>query len=374
MSPDTPCPPTRLKSQRIATATLAILLGGFGIWLAATFLPAIAWAAIIAIAIEPVYARAERRWPRLKSMWLPLIVTVLIAVLVLVPLTMGIVEAAREAKYISLWVIDARENGLPEPLWLRNMPYSDQLAAWWQVNLATPEGTAHQLHRFDQSLLMEKSQLLGKDILKRSIIFAFTLVALFFVLRDRATMARQFQRAAGRLFGPAGERVGFQIIRSIRGTIDGLVLVGIGEGAVMAVVYVVAGVPHPLLLGSLTAVAAMIPFGAAVLFAIASGLLVTAGSVGWAVAVFAIGLVVVGVADHFIRPVLIGGATRLPFLLVLIGILGGVESLGLLGLFVGPATMATLILLWRDYVDDGEINGSVPRHGQPDAPPPADRG
>ena len=374
MMADAPAPPARHKSQRIATAALAILLGGFGIWLGATFLPAIAWAVIISIAIEPVYARFEQRWPKLRTMWLPLIVTVLIAVLVLVPLAMGVVEAAREAKYLSLWVIDARENGLPEPMWLKNLPYSDQLAAWWQVNLATPEGTAHQLHRFDQSLIMEKSQLLGKDIFKRSVIFAFTLVALFFVLRDRATMARQFQRAAGRLFGPAGERVGIQIIRSIRGTIDGLVLVGIGEGAVMAVVYVIAGVPHPLLLGSLTAVAAMIPFGAAVLFAIASSLLIMAGSFGWAVAVFAIGLVVVGIADHFIRPVLIGGATRLPFLLVLVGILGGVESLGLLGLFVGPATMATLILLWRDYIDDGEINGSVPLSDRPAAPPPADRG
>ena len=71
------------------------------------------------------------------------------------------------------------------------------------------------------------------------------------------------RRAGDRLLGPAGERVGVQAIRSVRGTIDGLVLVGIGEGAVMAIVYLLLGVPHPLLLGALTAVAAMIPFGAA---------------------------------------------------------------------------------------------------------------
>ena len=374
MSPDAPAPPARHKNQRLATAILAIGLGGFGLWLGATFIPALIWAAIIAIAIEPIYARAEQRWPRGRELWLPLIVTALLAILVLVPLAMGVIEAAREAKYLSLWTVNARENGLPEPEWLKNLPYSQELGTWWQANLATPEGTAHQLHRLDRSMIVEKSQLLGKDILKRGIIFAFTLLALFFVLRDRASMGRQFRLFAGRLFGPAGERVGQQVIRSVRGTIDGLVLVGIGEGAVMAVVYVIAGVPHPLLLGSLTAVAAMIPFGAAVLLAIAAGLLVTAGSVGWAIAVIVIGLVVVGIADHFIRPVLIGGATRLPFLLVLIGILGGVESLGLLGLFVGPAAMATLTLLWRDYVDDGEINGSVPRFDRPAAPPQPDRG
>jgi predicted PurR-regulated permease PerM len=131
------------------------------------------------------------------------------------------------------------------------------------------------------------------------------------------------------------------------------------------VVYVVAGVPHPLLLGTLTAVAAMIPFGAAVLMGIASALLVGQGAVGWAIAVFSIGMVVVAIADHVFRPVLIGSATRLPFLWVLIGILGGVETMGLLGLFVGPATMAALIMLWRDYFTD-ESGRSV----LPDDPPP----
>jgi len=55
-------------------------------------------------------------------------------------------------------------------------------------------------------------------------------------------------------------------------------------------------------------------------------------------------------ADHFVRPVLIGGATRLPFIWVLLSILGGVEGWGLVGLFLGPAVMAALVLLWREWV------------------------
>ena len=54
------------------------------------------------------------------------------------------------------------------------------------------------------------------------------------------------------------------------------------------------------------------------------------------------------VADHFVRPVLIGGSTRLPFVWVLLGILGGVETFGLLGLLLGPALLAVLIALWRE--------------------------
>ena len=77
-----------------------------------------------------------------------------------------------------------------------------------------------------------------------------------------------------------------------------------------------------------------------------------------AVVVVVAGLVVTFVADHFVRPALIGGATRLPFLWVLLGILGGVESFGLLGLFLGPAVMAALVLLWREYTagDDRPVS------------------
>lgn len=64
---------------------------------------------------------------------------------------------------------------------------------------------------------------------------------------------------------------------------------------------------------------------------------------------FGSGVLVVFAADHLVRPTLIGGATRLPFLLVLLGILGGVEIWGLVGLFIGPAVMAALVLLWREW-------------------------
>jgi predicted PurR-regulated permease PerM len=79
---------------------------------------------------------------------------------------------------------------------------------------------------------------------------------------------------------------------------------------------------------------------------------VAQGSVVAAIVVGVLGLAVTFSADHFVRPILIGGATRLPFLWVLLGILGGIEAWGLIGLFVGPAIMAALILMWREYAGD----------------------
>jgi len=176
-------------------------------------------------------------------------------------------------------------------------------------------------------------------------------VALFFLFRDRKTVERQALTACDRLFGPRGERVARQMVASVHGTVDGLVLVGLGEGVILGIVYYFAGVPHPVLLGAFTAVAAMIPFGAALAIAVAALLLVAAGSVTPAIVVAVSGLVVTFAADHFVRPALIGGTTKLPFLWVLLGILGGVETFGLLGLFVGPAVMAALVLLWREFTE-----------------------
>jgi predicted PurR-regulated permease PerM len=72
------------------------------------------------------------------------------------------------------------------------------------------------------------------------------------------------------------------------------------------------------------------------------------GKVLSGIGVVVFGFLVVFVVDHFIRPYVIGGATRIPFLLVLLGILGGLSSLGMVGLFVGPALMAIFTAVWRD--------------------------
>jgi predicted PurR-regulated permease PerM len=116
----------------------------------------------------------------------------------------------------------------------------------------------------------------------------------------------------------------------------------------LGVVYYFTKLPHPILFGMFTAVAAMIPFAAAIAVGLAALVLLGNGAFGAAIIVILAGLIVTFVADHFVRPKLIGGATKLPFLWVLLGILGGVESFQLLGLFLGPAIMAALMLLWRE--------------------------
>jgi predicted PurR-regulated permease PerM len=344
------------RPQTAARVVLALLLTAFGLWTLHRYLPALIWAAILAIAVWPLYQRALRRWPPGKhNVLLPALFTAVLGLMFTVPLVLVGVEAGKEVHGLYDTIAKARTEGIPPPEWLGHLPIGGQEATnWWNENLAQPESANALLQKARGTEFLSNGRELGADIAHRAVLFGFTLLTLFFLFKDGDQVTDQMQHASARAFGPAGERVGRQMIASVHGTVDGLVLVGLGEGFILGIGYLIAGVPHPTLFGLFTAVAAMVPFGAAVAFGLAALILLTQGSVAAAIVIGVLGMVVTFAADHFIRPVLIGGATRLPFLWVLLGILGGVETWGLLGLFLGPAIMAALMLLWREWAGRGE--------------------
>jgi predicted PurR-regulated permease PerM len=348
--------PAASTAQQVMRVTLAVALVALGLWTLWNYLPALVWAGIFAIALWPLYQRAQTRWPPGRhNILVPAVFTSAVALLFVVPLALVAIQLGHEAHSVLSWVREVRATGIPVPNWLSRLPLAGPLAVeWWRANLADPQGAAELLGRPDRGDMVTFSRHLGVVLLHRAVLLGFMLLALFFLFRNGLHVTAQMLIASHRAFGPRGERVGRQIIASVRGTVDGLVLVGLGEGVLLGIAYVIAGVPHPALLGSLTAIAAMIPFGAPLMFGAASLLLLAQGATIAAAAVLAFGFAVVFVADHAIRPVLIGGATRLPFLWVLLGILGGVETWGLLGLFLGPAIMAVLILLWREWTEGSD--------------------
>lgn len=343
--------PSPQRAQTAARIVLALALIGLALWTLWEFIPALVWAGIIAIAIGPSYRVAERHCPPGKhNLLLPSVFTLLVAVVFIGPLVMAGLRMAREWHVIMEWVDSARQSGLPAPDWLAHLPWGgDQAVAWWNENLFDKDSTAELLRRVDRAQLLGTGRQIGAGLIHRAILFGFSLMTLFFLFKDGDSLVVQMRRASERALGPSGERVGRQIIASVHGTVNGLVLVGLAEGVLMGVAYAFAGVPHPALFGAVTAVAAMIPLGAPLVFGLAALILVTQDAGAAAVVVIVIGMVVTFVADHFVRPVLIGGTTKLPFLWVLFGILGGVATWGLLGLFLGPAIMAALIMLWREW-------------------------
>ncbi len=353
------------RGQGIAWTLLILALTALGLWTLREFLPALIWAAILSIAFWPFYQRTRRRWPPGRhNLLLPGLFTAGIALMFVLPVLLAGYQAGREARGIIAWIESVRHDGVPVPDIVAKLPFLGGMAVgWWKDNLSDPDSATELLDRLRGPDFVLAGRHVGAAILHRLVTFLFCLMTLFFLFKDGDTVAAQLRHASHRALGPMGERIGRQMIASVHGTVDGLVLVGLGVGVILGIVYALAGVPHPTLLGAATAVGAMIPLAAPVVFCLAALLAAAQGSMAGAVAIVTVGVAVTFVADHFIRPVLIGSATKLPFLWVLFGILGGVTTWGLLGLFVGPALMAALMLLWREWTEGPGMGG--PGMGRP---------
>ena len=346
--------PAQVRASLVAAAALAVA----ALYTLHEFLPSLVWAVVFAVGVWPLFERGARRWPQHKRTLLPAAVVAAVLLVFVVPVTLVALPLARDTHALAAWVQNVRQFGLPPPQILAHMPYGDRLTGLWQANLGQPGQISDLTSRTLQGGLVGVGRRFAQEAAHRLVLLGFMLLALFMLLRQAEEVVEQVKTGSRRAFGPAGENVGRQLVLSVHGTVNGLVLVGLAEGVILTVLYFATGVPHASLFGLMSALLAMVPFGAAVAFGLAAVVLLAVNKVVGAVVVVVVGGLVTFVADHFFRPVLIGGATRLPFVWVLLGILGGVTAWGLIGLFVGPALLAAMFLLWREWVgsQEGPIN------------------
>jgi predicted PurR-regulated permease PerM len=180
----------------------------------------------------------------------------------------------------------------------------------------------------------------------------FMIIALLFVYRDGAGFAAQLDRFGERIFPMRWNRISRVVPATIASTVTGMTIIAVGEGIVLGTAYWLAGAPSPVTLGIITAVAAMIPGGAPLSFTLVSVYLVASGSIFQGLALLTWGSVELFIVDKTLRPKLVGGPIKLPFLPTFFGLIGGVKTMGFVGLFIGPVLMALLVSIWREWVRD----------------------
>jgi predicted PurR-regulated permease PerM len=345
-------PPAKQRARLVLAGVFVLL----GLWILHDFLPALGWAVVLAIALWPLYERLLAVLPTVCGRIVaPLVLTLGVGVVFVTPLVLLGIAIARETHIFVEFIIMARHSGVAMPEWIGEFPIiGSSLAEWWHANLSDPMMADALFGHLNPRMLAESAREYGGEIARRLVIFLFTLLTLFFLFRDGTTVAAQMRRLSDRVMGERGERIGRHMIGAVHGTVTGLVLVGLAEGIVLGVFYIFVGLPYPASIAAVTGILAVIPFGAPIVYTIASLYLLSVGKTVGAIVVFAAGTVVIFIADHLVRPVLIGGAARLPFIWVLLGLLGGLESLGFIGLFLGPAIMAALLAMWRDWTDSPE--------------------
>ena len=349
--PSPPTDPAANRSalgQRIAQYALFAALLGLGVWTLHRFVAALAWAVILAVATWPWYLRWAQRLQRGSNHYLPaLSFTVLVGLVLMAPVIWGAIAAGRQAIGLLRHLAETPNHSLPLPDWIAQLPWlGDRLKELW-TDYMTP-GNAHVPGQ-ERATIVEWSRTLGLQVMKRIAIFGFTLMSLFFTYLHGVELVTDVRRISQRLFGTAVQPLLGHAVIAIRATVDGVVLVAIAFGAIMGGVYAFCGASHPILFGFITGILAMVPFAAPIAFVAIAASLFAAGNVTSAVVIVSVGAGLLFVVDHFVRPLIIGDAARLPFLWVLLGILGGVESFGLIGLFIGPTLMAVLCSLWRDW-------------------------
>lgn len=314
------------------------------------FIPSIVWAAIIVIATYPLYKRWCVFFGARESLSAFLFTTAM-SLLFLLPLSWLIGILIKESQIFVNFLQQLNQNGGAAPVFFSKIPWvSTDLVKYWDDNLGKPGNLKNVLSNLHATLTPATYYIkqIGFDIAHRGFQVGFTLLTLFFFYRDGDKLLAQIKHVGEYCLGERWFRYSDRLPQALRATVNGTIVVGIGVGVLMGICYELVNFPAPTLTGFVTALAAMIPFVVPIIFIIVALILLSAGSLISAIIVLVWGTLVMFVADHFIKPVMIGGAIQLPFLAVLFGILGGVETLGLLGLFVGPMIMVLFVTLWQE--------------------------
>ena len=348
--PPTPADAVRaLTNQRILTLIVVLV----ALWVVRGFLPPLAWAVVLAVAEWPLHRRLSRRLPGRPGL-VALLLTLATALLVILPLSLVAVSLAQESQAAIAWLQGVQQHGMAAPSWLAGLPLvGGKASEAWQQHLGSPQAASTLFGGFSAGSVLGWVRAGAGEIASDSGLFLITLVALFAMLAQGEQIARNCHIVATRLLGRFGGHFVERLTVAVRGTVNGTVLVSVAEGVVIGIGYVIAGVPQPILFGTITVALAMIPFGAWAAFGLATLILLGQGHVLAAILMFGGGVTVMTVGDNVIQPRVIGSTVELPFVLAILGTVGGLESLGLVGLFVGPVVMVALLLIWDQWMRPG---------------------
>ncbi|SAL64066.1 membrane protein [Caballeronia terrestris] len=316
-----------------------------------SFIP-VAWAAIVAFVTWPAYLRL-RLLLRGNAAASALLMTLLLTCALVFPMLSLIVPLTTELTAAYQSIANYFANGphqLPE--WVARIPWlGESLQELMNQTTGDPAAVRAQLTQWAEQWMDEVGQFVG-GVGRNAAKLGFALVTLFFLYRDGESIVNQGRRALWPFLGERLETYLVAVGGMTRSVVYGLVLTALVQGALAGLGYWAAGVQAPLLLAAFTALIALIPFGTPFVWGSIGGWLLLTGDTVAGVGLLLWGALVVSWVDNLIRPLVISSAARIPFLLVMFGVLGGLAAFGLIGLFLGPVILAVLMALWREWQEE----------------------
>ncbi len=325
-------------------------------WILRAFIPALIWSSMIVVATWSLMLSVQvKLW---NKRWLA--VTVMTTALLLafvVPVSFAIATLVSNADEIAAWVGSLTRAQLPTlPQWLVTLPVAGPKisAAWTEIGAAGPAGLTERLEPYARGMVSWLVLEVG-SFGKLALQFLLTLIisaGLYAYGENAVAGVRHFFRKIG---GTRGEEVVTLAGQAIRGVAFGVVVTALVQSVMGGIGLAVANVPFTGLLTALMFVLAVAQIGAAPILFCAAGWLYWDGSTGWAIGL-AVWAIIVGSMDNVLRPILIRRGGHLPLLLVLAGVIGGLISFGLIGIFVGPLVLAVSWRLLQAWVSDPQTS------------------
>lgn len=321
-------------------------------------------ALVIAFATWPLYRRLLRFSGENRSVAATLALLLILAFLI-APIALVARYAVAETQEWVSWVLAANRTGAATPDWIATLPWVGEfLAEQWTRYFGHPGGFGEVVQLVSGSNIRNIYLTVvaaGGSAFSLFLTLLFMLIALFFVYRDGTRFLGQVDLIGERVLPGRWDRISRVVPATISSTVTGMTIIAFGEGIVLGVAYYLAGVPSPVTLGVITGVMALIPGGAPLSMTLVSIYLAASGSPFAGIALFAWGTIELFVVDKTIRPKLVGGPIKLPFLPTIFGLVGGVKTMGFLGLFVGPVLMALLVAIWREWIHELEVTAAAAR-------------
>jgi len=361
----------------LARNTLAILcllgLIGLALWVLLPFLPATVWATMIVVATWPWLRTLEARFGNRR---LPAIAVMTLALLLLLvlPLWLAIDTIVEHADALSAAAQNIVANGLPPaPDWLSGLPLvGERLAFLWQQFAAggAPGLVAKVTPYAADTGKWALAQVGGLGGMLIQFLLVVTIAAILYGTGEGG--ARLVRRFGRRLAGERGENAIVLAGQAIRGVALGVGVTALVQTVLGGIGLAVAGVPFAGLLSAVMLMLCIAQVGPSLILFPAVAWMYWTGDTGWATFLLLWSLVVTTL-DNFLRPVLIRKGADLPLLLIFAGVIGGMLSFGLIGIFLGPVVLAVTWTLMQAWIADA-LGGEEPPESQPaqaDQPEPA---
>ncbi|UOD49758.1 AI-2E family transporter [Orrella daihaiensis] len=317
-------------------------------WLLVPFAAAVFWAVVIAILFYPLQKRLVQRMPKRRNLAACLsLLAVILVVLLPVSLVMRSLIAETIQVYRTVqsggfsageW-IELSYNAIPESVrpWLTRVGFDDLEAIKDYVSRAATQAIR---------VIGNQALSLGQNTFLFVLELGIMMYLLFFLLRDGAKLADLVRRALP-LADHQRDRFIDKLAMVVRATVKGNGVVAIVQGALGGLIFWVLGIPSATLWGTVMAVLSLLPavgaglvWGPVAIYFALTGDLVQAAILGL------YGVLVIGLVDNLLRPVLVGKDTRMPDYLVLISTLSGLTLFGISGFIAGPLIAALFLVAW----------------------------